>query len=77
MQAADAVARIIHDLRVKTGLSEDAFAKRIGTTAPVVSRTEDAEAEELSLVLLNRVAAAFNQRIEISFVPLQEPVLSR
>ena len=71
IQADDAVARKIYDLRMKAGLSQRAFAKLVGTTASVICRLEDADYEGHSLALLNRVAAALDKRVEIRFVPLR------
>ena len=45
------------------------LAKLIGTTASVICRLEDADYKGHSLVMLNRIAAALNRRVEIRFVP--------
>ena len=71
IQADDAVARKIYDLRMKAGLSQRAFAKLVGTTASVICRLEDADYEGHSLALLNRIAAALDKRVEIRFVSLR------
>lgn len=63
------VARRIHDLREKAGLSQRALARLVGTTASVICRLEDADYEGHSLGMLRRIAAALNKRIEIRFVP--------
>lgn len=70
-RANDAVARKIHNLRVKAGLSQRQLAKMIGTTASVICRIENAEYEGHSLAMLNRVAEALNRRVEIRFVPVK------
>lgn len=71
MRADDAVARKIHDLRTKAGLTQRQLAAMIGTTASVICRLEDADYDGHSLVMLNRIAAALNRRVEIRFLPLR------
>ncbi len=63
------VARLIHDLRKAAGLSQRALAKKLGTTASVICRLEDADYEGHSLSMLNRIAAALGKRVQIRFVP--------
>ncbi|MBI3837396.1 MAG: XRE family transcriptional regulator [Planctomycetia bacterium] len=65
------VARKICDLREKAGLSQRALAKLVGTTASVICRLEDADYEGHSLAMLNRIATALDQRVEIRFVRLR------
>ena len=71
IRADDAVARKIYNLRTEAGLSQRAFAKLVGTTAPVICRLENADYEGHSLALLTRIAAALDKRVEIRFVPLR------
>lgn len=66
-----AVARKICDLRQSAGLSQRELARLIGTTASVICRLEDADYTGHSLGMLQRIAGALNQRIEIRFVPLK------
>ena len=68
-RANDDVARKLTALRIANGLSQRQLAKLIGTTASVICRLEDANYEGHSLGMLNRIAAALNQRVEIRFVP--------
>jgi putative component of toxin-antitoxin plasmid stabilization module/DNA-binding XRE family transcriptional regulator len=63
------VAQSIYQLRQRAGLSQAELARRVGTTQSVISRLEDADYEGHSLALLNRIAAAVEQRVEIRFVP--------
>ena len=63
------VARKIHQLREKAGLTQAELAKLVGTTPSVISRLEDADYEGHSLSMLRRIAAALNKRVEIRFVP--------
>ena len=71
-RADDSVARKIAALREKAGLSQRQLAKLIGTTASVICRLESADYEGHSLAMLNRIAAALNQRLEIRFVALRK-----
>jgi ribosome-binding protein aMBF1 (putative translation factor) len=67
------VASMIYDLRAKAGLSQRALAKKIGTTASVICRLEDADYEGHSLAMLRRIAAALSKRVEIRFVSVTKP----
>src|SRR5437870_6599413 len=67
-RANDNVARKITALRTQAGLSQRQLAKLVGTTASVICRLENADYEGHSLAMLNRIAAALNQRVEIRFV---------
>lgn len=71
IQADNDVARKIYDLRMKSGLSQRALAKLVGTTASVICRLEDADYEGHSLAMLNRIAAALDKRVEIRFLPIK------
>lgn len=62
------VARAIHDLRIKAGLTQRQLADRVGTTASVICRLEDAEYEGHSLTMLQRIAKAFDGRLEVRIV---------
>ena len=64
-----AVARKIYGLREAAGLTQAQLAQRIGTSRTVISRLEDADYEGHSLAMLNRIAKALDQRVEIRFVP--------
>lgn len=67
------VASMIYDLRTRAGLSQRALAKKVGTTASVICRLEDADYEGHSLTMLRRIAVALGQRVEIRFVPAARP----
>jgi transcriptional regulator with XRE-family HTH domain len=66
-QADAQVAQDIYDLRVEAGLTQRDLAERVGTTASVISRLEDADYEGHSLSMLRRVAAALGRRVEVRF----------
>ena len=63
------IARKVYDLRTKAGLSQRQLAKKVGTTASVICRLEDADYEGHSLSMLKRIAAALDKRVEIRFLP--------
>lgn len=64
------IAQAIYDLRTEAGLSQRALAKLVGTQASAISRLEDADYEGHSLTMLQRIALALDQRIDLRFVPL-------
>ena len=65
------VARSIYEARTVAGLTQAELAERIGTRQPVIARLEDADYGGHSLSMLQRIARALNQRIELHFVPLE------
>jgi len=68
--AADVdVAQTIYRLRTEAGLTQRQLAAKLGTTASVVCRLEDADYEGHSLAMLRRIAEVLGKRIEIRFVP--------
>jgi DNA-binding XRE family transcriptional regulator len=71
-RANDGVARKLTALRLRAGLTQRQLAKLVGTTASAICRLEDAEYEGHSLAMLNRIASALKQRVEIRFVPLAQ-----
>lgn len=64
-----AVAQLIYSVRTKAGLSQAELAGKLGTRQSVISRLEDADYEGHSLSMLQRIAAALGQCIEIRFLP--------
>ena len=70
------VARKIYGLRTKAGFSQRELARRIGTTASVICQLEDADYQGHSLLMLRRIAAALDKRVEIRFVPLRRKAQS-
>jgi len=63
------VAQLIYEARTKADLTQKGLAELIGTTQSVVARLEDADYDGHSLSMLQRIASALNQRIEIRFLP--------
>ncbi len=66
------IGRQIYDLRTNAGLTQGQLAKRVGTTASVISRLEDADYDGHSLSMLRRIARALHRRVEIRFLPLSD-----
>ena len=68
LSAAD-VASQIYKLRSRSGLSQRQLAAKVGTTASVICRLEDADYEGHSLSMLRRIATALGREVRIVFVP--------
>lgn len=71
------VAQMIYDARTKAGLTQSELAALIGSKQPVIARLEDADYEGHSLSILQRIAAALEQRLELQFVPQQRVAAKR
>ena len=66
------IARKIHTLRTKAGLTQHELAVRVGTTKSAICRLEDADYEGHSLSMLKRIAEALDKRVQIRFVPVKK-----
>ena len=71
-RANDNVSRKLTALRLRAGLTQRQLAHLVGTTASAICRLENADYEGHSLAMLNRIAAALDQRVELRFVPLSQ-----
>jgi ribosome-binding protein aMBF1 (putative translation factor) len=69
-------AQLVYDLRKKAGLSQRELAKKVGTTASVICRMEQADYEG-SLPMLRRIAGALNRRLELRAVPIRQRATRR
>lgn len=67
------VAQAIYEMRTQAGLTQRQLAAKLGTTASVVCRLEDADYEGHSLAMLRRIAEVLGKRIEIRFLPAAKP----
>ena len=67
------IASQIYDLRTQAELSQRQLAERVGTTASVICRLEDADYDGHSLSMLRRIAEALDKQIEIRFVSKERP----
>lgn len=63
------VTRMICEARTQAGLTRQELADVVGTKQPVIARLEDAAYDGHSLSMLQRIAAALHQRLEIHLVP--------
>jgi len=63
------IAQLIYDARIVAGLTQGQLAQLIGTKQPVIARLEDADYRGHSLTMLQRIAEALNQRLEVRFAP--------
>jgi ribosome-binding protein aMBF1 (putative translation factor) len=66
------VARMIYEARARAGLTQQQLGDLIGTKQSVIARLEDADYEGHSLTMLQRIAAALHQKLEIHLVPAGE-----
>lgn len=62
------IAQKVYDLRMKAGLTQEQLAERVGTTASVICRLEDADYQGHSLSMLQRIAFAVGKQVELRFV---------
>jgi ribosome-binding protein aMBF1 (putative translation factor) len=63
------VAQMIYDARTRAGLSQSQLAALVGSKQSVIARIEDADYVGHSLTMLQRIATALEQRVELRFVP--------
>lgn len=74
------LAQLLYQARTQAGLTQQQLADRIGTKQSVIARLEDAEYEGHSLSMLQKIARALDQRLEIhliSIVPEQSSINPR
>jgi ribosome-binding protein aMBF1 (putative translation factor) len=68
------VAHMIYEARTRAGLTQQQLAALVGTKQSVIARLEDADYDGHSLTMLQRIATALHQRLEIHLVATQEKV---
>ena len=61
------VAQLIYEARTARGLTQKQLADRIGTKQSAIARLEDADYDGHSLSMLQKIAGALNQKVEIKF----------
>jgi predicted transcriptional regulator len=66
------VAQLIYDTRIKAGLTQKELADLIGTKQPAIARLEDADYEGHSVSMLQKIAYALDQQVEISLISIQK-----
>ena len=62
------LAQLIYTARKQAGLTQQQLADRIGTKQSVIARLEDEDYEGHSLSMLQKIARALNQRLEVKLV---------
>ena len=68
-------AQLVYQLRTKAGLTQRQLARKVGTTASVICRMEQADYDG-SLAMLRRITGALNQRLELRAVPIRKASLA-
>ncbi|MCL5055058.1 MAG: helix-turn-helix domain-containing protein [Firmicutes bacterium] len=63
------LAIVISKLREKKGLSQEELAQKVGTKQQVISRIEQLQQTNLTLAMLQKLAAAFQMRLIVDFQP--------
>lgn len=66
------MAHMIYEARTRAGLTQQQLAALVGTKQSVIARLEDADYDGHSLTMLQRIATALHQRLEIHLVAAQE-----
>ena len=64
-------AQLVYQLRTKAGLTQRQLARKVGTTASVICRMEQADYDG-SLAMLRRITGALNHRLELRAVPIRK-----
>lgn len=65
------VAQLIYEARIKAGREQQQLADFLGTKQSVIARLEDADYEGHSLPMLQRIARALDQRVEIHLTAIE------
>jgi transcriptional regulator with XRE-family HTH domain len=68
-RAKSVAAQAIYDVRTAAGLTQAELARKIGTKQSVIARLEDGDYEGHTYRILNRIAVALDQDVDIRFVP--------
>lgn len=64
------LAQLIYRVRTQAGLTQQQLADRIRTKQSVIAELEDAEYEGNSLLIMQKIARALNQRLEVHLIPI-------
>ncbi|MEE3719187.1 helix-turn-helix domain-containing protein [Tumidithrix elongata RA019] len=65
------VAQLIYEARTARGLTQKQLADRVGTKQSAIARLEDADYDGHSLSMLQKIASALNQKVEIKFAEIE------
>jgi predicted transcriptional regulator len=66
------VAQLIYKARTSSGLTQKQLADLVGTKQPIIALLEDADYEGHSLSMLQKIACALNQKVEIALTPVEK-----
>ncbi len=58
----------IIELRKANHLTQKELAKKVGTSQPAIARLESGRYKKASMDLLERIAAAFDSKVQIQFI---------
>lgn len=64
------IAQLIYHARTQAKLTQQQLADLIGTKQSVIARLEDAEYKGHSLSMLQRIAHALNQRLQVHLISI-------
>jgi ribosome-binding protein aMBF1 (putative translation factor) len=64
-------AQLIHNMRMKAGLSQRALARKVGTSASAINRLESADYGGHTIAMVRRIASAMNRRLELRAIPVK------
>ncbi len=67
------IARQLYNLRNQAGLTQEQLADLVGIDSSVIDDIEEADYEEDLLLMASRIAAALHKRMEVRFVPQENP----
>lgn len=65
------VAQLIYEARTTTGMTQKQLADLVGTKQSAIARLENADYDGHSLSMLQKVACALNQRVEIKLLAIE------
>jgi ribosome-binding protein aMBF1 (putative translation factor) len=68
-------AQLVYQLRTKAGLTQRELTRKVGTTASLICRMEQADYDG-SLAMVRRITGALNQRLELRAVPIRKASLA-
>ena len=63
---SDQVPKLLAELRIKKGITQDKLAKKIGTGQAAISRVENGR-DDPSIDLIQRIADALGLKVELKF----------
>lgn len=65
------VAQLIYEARTTRGMTQKQLADLVGTKQSAIARLENADYDGHSLSMLQKVACALNQRVEIKLLAIE------